>query len=366
MPTILSPNLILCGYCHSRVYPPPPQADTTTALKELHWTLCKLKTIYPEAAFIVAGDFNKSHLRTRLPKFYPHIDCSTGNGKTLDHCYSNFCDAYKALPPPDKSDHDSILHLPSYRQKLKQDVPVTRTIQCWSDQSESTLQDCFGHADWDMFQVALENNIDLYAGSVSEFIRKCKGDVVPTVTIKTYPNQKPCRCIRTKLKARPTAFNHGRLTGNMAEYKQCCYSLHKAIKQAKCQYRDKVESQFNGSDTTHMWQGLKKISHVRDTDVLLPDKLKTKRHIWRKPGTIPTVKHGGSRIMLWGCLSAVGNGRLVRIEENMYGAKYREILDENLIQSSRDLRLGRWFTSNRTTTLRTQPRQRRCGFGTSL
>jgi hypothetical protein len=22
-------------------------------------------------------------------------------------------------------------------------------------------------------------------------------------------------------------------------------------------------------------------------------------HIWRKPGTIPTVKHGGESIMLW-------------------------------------------------------------------
>ena len=31
----------------------PQQANTKTALKELHWTLCKLETIYPEAAFIV-------------------------------------------------------------------------------------------------------------------------------------------------------------------------------------------------------------------------------------------------------------------------------------------------------------------------
>jgi isocitrate dehydrogenase kinase/phosphatase len=50
------------------------------------------------------------------------------------------------------------------------------------------LQVCFDHADWDMFQGASENNIDLYADSVSEFIRKCIGDVVPTVTIKTYSN----------------------------------------------------------------------------------------------------------------------------------------------------------------------------------
>ena len=98
---------------------------------------------------------------------------------------------------------------------------MTRTIQCWSDQLESTLQDCFDHVDWDMFQSASENNIDLYADSMSEFIMKCIGDVVPTVTIKTYPNQKPWMDggIRVKLKA----FNHGKRSGNLAEYKQCSY-----------------------------------------------------------------------------------------------------------------------------------------------
>jgi hypothetical protein len=42
--------------------------------------------------------------------------------------------------------------------------------------------------DWD---VASENNNDVYTDTVTEFIRKCIGDVVPTVTIKTYPNQTP-------------------------------------------------------------------------------------------------------------------------------------------------------------------------------
>jgi hypothetical protein len=61
-------------------------------------------------------------------------------------------------------------------------------------------------------------------------------------------------------------------------------------------------------------------------------------HLWRKPGTIHTVKHGGGSFMLWGCFSAGGTGRQVRIE-----AKYREILDENL-QNTEDLRLGQRFT----------------------
>ena len=72
--------------------------------------------------------------------------------------------------------------------------------------------------------------------------------------------------------------------------------------------------------------------------------LNAKHHIWRKPGTIPTVKHGGGSIMLWVSFSAAATGRLVRIEGKMIGAKYREILDENLLQSAQDLTLARRFT----------------------
>ena len=65
-----------------------------------------------------------------------------------------------------------------------------------------------------------KNNIDIYADSVSDFINKCNGNVVPTVTIKTYPNQKPWMdgSIRTKLKVLSTAFIHGKRPGNIAEY----------------------------------------------------------------------------------------------------------------------------------------------------
>ena len=52
--------------------------------------------------------------------------------------------------------------------------------------------------------------------------------------------------------------------------------------------------------------------------------LNAKHHFWRKPDTIPTVKIGGGRIMLRGCFSAAGTGRLIRIEGKMNGAKYRD------------------------------------------
>ena len=52
-----------------------------------------------------------------------------------------------------------------------------------------------------------------------EFIRTCVEDVVPIATIKTFPNQKPWidGSILVKLKARTTAFNQGKVTGNMTK-----------------------------------------------------------------------------------------------------------------------------------------------------
>ncbi len=60
--------------------------------------------------------------------------------------------------------------------------------------------------------------------------------------------------------------------------------------------------------------------------------------------TIPKVKCAGSSLMLWGCFSAAGTGRLIRVEGKLNGAKYRDILNENLFHSAQDLRLGGRFT----------------------
>ncbi len=92
------------------------------------------------------------------------------------------------------------------------------------------------------------------------------------------------------------------------------------------------------------------------------------RHVWRKrnadyhpKNTIPTVKHRGGNIMLWGCFSAKGTGRLHRIEGPMDGAMYHKILDENLLPSSRTLKMARGWYSSMKMTLNTRPRQQRSG-----
>ncbi len=87
-----------------------------------------------------------------------------------------------------------------------------------------------------------------------------------------------------------------------------------------------------------MWSDETKIEHFG---------INSTRHVWRKKdeynpkNIIPTVQHGGGNIMLWGCFSAKGRGRLHRIEGRMDGAMYPEILANNLLPSVRALKMGR-------------------------
>ena len=74
--------------------------------------------------------------------------------------------------------------------------------------------------------------------------------------------------------------------------------------------------------------------------------------MWRESGknvafdpkyTIPTIKHPKS-LMVWGCITADGVGRLVRIEGTMDRFKYVDILQNNLKASAKELKLGRSWT----------------------
>ncbi|KAF9760563.1 Transposable element Tcb1 transposase, partial [Nosema granulosis] len=69
--------------------------------------------------------------------------------------------------------------------------------------------------------------------------------------------------------------------------------------------------------------------------------------VWRKPGTgltlknlSPTVKHGGDSIMVWGCFSYQGVGKLVFIKGKMNSKNYINILSNNLPSSAANMGLS--------------------------
>ncbi len=52
---------------------------------------------------------------------------------------------------------------------------------------------------------------------------------------------------------------------------------------------------------------------------------------------LPTVKHGGGSVMVWGCMSAAGTGDLQFIEGTMNANMYCDILKQSMIPSLRIL-----------------------------
>lgn len=145
----------LCGvYIH-------PRADTSVALSELSEIVHNFENSHVNAVVIVAGDFNKCNFKTAFPNYYQHVKHPTRGAHILDHCYSNVKSAYQSSLRPafGKSDHSSVLLLPTYIQRSKQSKPSSSIVQCWTKESEVKLQGCFDATDWSVFH---SENLDEY------------------------------------------------------------------------------------------------------------------------------------------------------------------------------------------------------------
>ncbi len=134
----------------------PPQADASLVLSKLHNVLSGYINKHPDAAFIISGDFKKANFRQVMLNFNQHVCCPTRGPNTLDHCYTQFKNAYNArsLPAFGKSDHAALFLTPEYKQRLVQKPPVKRVVMRWSSHSKAILQVALDDIDWDMFRAS--------------------------------------------------------------------------------------------------------------------------------------------------------------------------------------------------------------------
>ncbi len=197
-----------------------------------------------------------------MPNFHQHVSCPTRGPNTLDHCYSQFKNAYKArsLPAFGKSDHAAIFLTPEYKQRLAQEPPVKREVTRWSSHSEAMLQAALDDVDWDMFR-ASSSDVSEFTDVAVSFVNTLTEQATETITVRTFPNQKPWvdRSIRDAVNKRTAAYNEALLSGNMSVYKASCYALRRAVSAAKHRYKERIESHFQLNDSRRMWQGLRTI-----------------------------------------------------------------------------------------------------------
>ncbi len=276
----------------------PPQADTSLALSKLHNVLSGYINKHPDAACIITGDFNKANLRQVMPNFQQHVSCPTRGPNTLDHCYTQFKNAYKAhsLPAFGKSDHAAIFLTPEYKQRIVQEPPVEREVTRWSPHSEAMLQAALDDVDWDMFW-ASSSDVSEFTDVTLSFINTLTEQATETVTLRSFSNQKPWvdRSIRDAVNHRTAAYNAGILSGNMSEYKASCYALRRAVRAAKRRYKERIESHFQLNDSRRMWHN--SFSEVR-ADPLLAEELNTFYGCFECHGgsaTLPISASGSSR-----------------------------------------------------------------------
>ncbi len=198
---------------------------------------------HPDAAFIIAGDFNKANLKKVNANFHQHISCPTRGLNTLDHCYTPLKNAYKAhsLPAFGKLDHAAIFLTPEYKQRIVQGPPVEREVTRWSSHSEAMLQASLDYVDWDIFRAG-SSDVSEFTDVALSFVNTLTEQATETVTIRTFSNQKPWvdRTIRDAVNHRTAAYNAGILSGNMSEDKASCYTLRRAVRAAKRRYRERI------------------------------------------------------------------------------------------------------------------------------
>ena len=261
-------NIIVCSvYIH-------PAANATVAADTIAESVERLQTKYPNAPVLIMGDFNHCRLDRALPSLYQHVTCVTREQRTIDLCYSSVQDGFTSrnMPRLGRSDHNMVQMLPVYRQKIKSEPKIKKTIKVWSPEVEETLKDCFDITDWDVLTNG-ESSLDIKTEVVTDYINWCKDVVVPEKTVTFYPNTKPwiTKDIKSVLREKEKAFS----AKDKNRLDELSRELDRQVENAKQEYKEKVEEQYRNMNLKDAFRNLKKMAGSEEkktiSQAMLPD-----------------------------------------------------------------------------------------------
>ena len=159
------------------------------------------------------------------------------------------------------SDHNMINMQPIYRRNLTHSKPQEKEITRLTEESLESLNASFDITDWDMF-INNAEDIDDLVDTVTDYIKFNTQMILPTKTLKQYPNNKPWInvTLRKLIVEKHNAFKTG--DGN---YREKQNEVDKAIERAKSEYKDKVEENFKTNKMKDAWKGLKLLTGQKES-----------------------------------------------------------------------------------------------------
>ena len=240
----------------------PPKATAEVSCEVLHETVARIQTKHPEALVLISGDFNHVKLSSHLTGFTQFVNCPTRESKTLDLLYANVKDAYRAtaLPPLGRSDHNLVFLQTCYKPCVLSQPTTTLTVRKWTPEASEALRDCFECTDWNVLLGTDENSMDIdsQVDCFTEYINFCRDTVIPTKTVRCFPNNKPwiTSDIKAILNQKKKAFRDG----DKEQLKQVQHELKRRLKMAKVEYKKKIERNLQHSNIRELWRGINTIS----------------------------------------------------------------------------------------------------------
>ena len=236
-----------------------PNANPENVNALLNDILQKLISNKPNSVNIILGDFNHVKLQHPPISFTQYVDCATRKDKTLDLFYCNVKNSYKCktISPIGRSDHRMVEMTPMYIRRLKKVKPITKTIKRQNDEQLQNTKEMLQTTDWSVF-IEDSTDVSLLTDIVTSYITFTFELFTSIRKTTFYSNNNPWFSSRLKKLANLKLKSFG-----TEDFKVNSRNLKSAIKQAKANFKRKIENNFKNHESKTFWNNVKLITRSK-------------------------------------------------------------------------------------------------------